>query len=276
MLKKLISLLCAFFLLLMPAQKEPIEKSINIEMRLPPVQVKSFKNKKVKNKMKLLKLMAKIEEEKEYVINLIPEKTSINYFNHYKYYESKIKEFNKQYTIYSKQYDEILRQEEEARRKAEEEKKRKLEELKRQQEQEKIQTISHSYPTAATIWQYLRNCRYSNSVCAGILGNIMAEVGGQTLSIQPYIYGGGGGYYGICQWSLQYFPDVAGRDLTGQLNYLVSTIYNSFGGIYSTFLNSSSPESAALLFAQYYERCASYTYYQRQINARYAYNYFVG
>ena len=36
------------------------------------------------------------------------------------------------------------------------------------------------YPTATYIWTYFKDLGYSNQVCAGILGNIMAETGGNT------------------------------------------------------------------------------------------------
>ena len=51
------------------------------------------------------------------------------------------------------------------------------------------------YPDATQIWSYLKNLGYNNYVCAGILGNIMAEAGGNTLYIQPLVQGG---FYGIC------------------------------------------------------------------------------
>lgn len=137
------------------------------------------------------------------------------------------------------------------------------------------------YSAASTIWYYLRSCGYSKAVCAGILGNIMAECGGHTLDINPYIYAGN--YYGICMWSLYYCPSINGASLQGQLNYLVSNIayqINSFGYCYysgfgyNAFLNLSTCEEAALAFAKCYERCGSGTYITRQQNARRAYNYF--
>lgn len=58
------------------------------------------------------------------------------------------------------------------------------------------------YPVATYIWSYFKELGYSNQVCAGILGNIMAEVGGNTLDIQYDIYGSS--YYGMCQWNKAY------------------------------------------------------------------------
>lgn len=48
----------------------------------------------------------------------------------------------------------------------------------------KWQQKEEEYPVATYIWSYFKELGYSNQVCAGILGNIMAEVGGQTLNIQ--------------------------------------------------------------------------------------------
>lgn len=137
------------------------------------------------------------------------------------------------------------------------------------------------YPAAATIWYYFKDLGYNDYICAGILGNIMAEVGGQTLNIQYWLYGNG--YYGMCQWNKAY-SSVWGADLNGQCNYLKNTIeyeFDTFGFCYasnfnfSSFLNLTDERAAALAFAKCYERCGSGSYTIRQNNAEIAYNYFV-
>lgn len=55
-------------------------------------------------------------------------------------------------------------------------------------------------PVAQQIWNAMKSKGWSDNVCAGILGNIMAECGGGTLDIQPYAHGDGKTSYGICQW----------------------------------------------------------------------------
>ena len=80
----------------------------------------------------------------------------------------------------------------------------------------------NQYPVATEIWLYLKDEGYNDYVCAGILGNLMAEVGGQTLNINPLR--SGHGYYGMCQWSTKYYPKVVGEDLNGQLEFLNSNI----------------------------------------------------
>lgn len=140
------------------------------------------------------------------------------------------------------------------------------------------------YPVATTIWYYLKeDLGYNDYVCAGILGNVMAEVGGQTLNIQYWL--GGKGYYGMCQWSKKYHPNAWGLELNEQLDYLASTIKNeidTFGFVYSKgfnynkFLEMDNEKDAALAFAKCYERCAKEHYNIRTKNATKAYEYFVG
>lgn len=139
------------------------------------------------------------------------------------------------------------------------------------------------YPNAAYIWSYLKDKGYNDYVCAGILGNIMTEVGGQTLNIKYTT--SGNGYYGMCQWSVVYFPGVVGKDLQGQCKFLTKNIekaFNTWGYLYSAgfgyaeFCALENASAAALSFARCYERCASGSYSQRQKNAEKAYEYFVG
>lgn len=143
-------------------------------------------------------------------------------------------------------------------------------------------TKEREYPTAAKVWNYLKKQGLNDYVCAGIMGNLMAETGGQTLNINAYIYSNG--YYGICQWSL-YYCDVAGYTLDQQLEYLKNSMkreFNTFGFCYRSgfnyysFTNMKNEREAALAFAKCYERCGSGSYYIRQQNATKAYKYFVG
>lgn len=137
------------------------------------------------------------------------------------------------------------------------------------------------YPIATEIWLYMKNLGWNDYVCAGIMGNLMAECGGQTLNIQPLIQGT---YYGMCQWSKVWYPEVWGQDLQGQLDFLNKTIENEFsifgylyrkGFTFSQFLGLTNEKDAALAFAKCYERCHHNYYAIRQTNAAAAYNYFV-
>ena len=135
------------------------------------------------------------------------------------------------------------------------------------------------YPEATQIWTYLKNLGYNDYVCAGILGNIMAEAGGNTLKIQPLVQGG---FYGICQWN-QAYSEVWGASLEEQLDFLRDTIeyeLDTFGYAYGkdfdygAFLQLTDEKDAALAFSKCYERNAPSSYNIRQVNATKALEYF--
>lgn len=142
----------------------------------------------------------------------------------------------------------------------------------------------NEYPVATTVWLYLKELGYSDYICAAIMGNLMAEVGGQTLNLDYQLYSSGDGYYGICQWSKKYFPEIHGADLLTQCDYLRDNIeyeINTFGFLYKKsfgyekFLNMVNVRDAALAFAKTYERCGTGSYSVRQKNAEKAYDYYV-
>lgn len=137
------------------------------------------------------------------------------------------------------------------------------------------------YPTAAYVWKFLADQGYNDEVVAGIIGNMMVEVGGHTLNLDHTL--STPSYYGLCQWSKGY-PDVWGKDLEEQCKFLESTIQyelDTYGYMYKKgynyedFLLMNTPQEAALMFAKSYERCSSSTYKLRQQLAAEAYNYFV-
>lgn len=141
---------------------------------------------------------------------------------------------------------------------------------------------SDAYPVATQIYKFLKEeLALNNYVCAGILGNLMAETGGQTLNIEWDI---GTDYYGICQWSLYYNPEIEGANLEEQLEYLKSNIkseFQTFGYLYKEnfdyddFVELKNVEAAALAFAKCYERCHHDYYIIRQENAEVAYEFIV-
>lgn len=142
----------------------------------------------------------------------------------------------------------------------------------------------NQYPVASTVWKMLKEAGYNDYVCAGILGNMMAECGGQTLDLNPYDYSSSGYYYGLCQWNRDVYGYIFGEDVEYQVNALLDTIkyeidtygfkyYSGFN--YNTFLNMTDEQDAALAFAMCYERCGSSYYYIREVNATEAYDYFV-
>ena len=148
-------------------------------------------------------------------------------------------------------------------------------------EQQRWKERTVQYPTASSIWLYLKDAGYSDEICAGILGNLMAEVGGQTLNLEPYT-NTHPGYYGICQWSLE-FTDTHDLSLTDQCVYLVDTLeneMNNFGNNYhqgfnyDEFIKMTNVEEIAIAFAKCYERCGPGSYDVRQSNALIAFEYF--
>lgn len=121
----------------------------------------------------------------------------------------------------------------------------------------KADRLKADYYVAGCVYEHLSAMGYSEPVIAGILGNMMAECGGQTLSLQWNLYGGGGSYYGLCMWSLRYGPEVRGRNVTGQLTYLTGNMEENmeqFGGSYDYFCSLQDAGQAARYFANYYER----------------------
>lgn len=134
----------------------------------------------------------------------------------------------------------------------------------------------NEYPVAAKVWKMLKEQGYNDYVCAGIIGNMMTECGGNTLNLNYQAYGSSGYYYGLCQWNRGTYSGIFGcnteeqvKFLLGNIRYELNTYYD-----YNTFLNCTNEQDAALIFAKYYERCGSGSYYTRQVNATTAYNYF--
>ena len=139
------------------------------------------------------------------------------------------------------------------------------------------------YYYAAKTWKYFSNLGFSDAAICGIIGNMMVETSGGSLNLNPTIYDASGSYYGLCQWSLYYRPQVAGMSFERQLDYLASDMPSEFktfgykyysGFNYETFKNMTSPADAAVAFAKIYERCASGSYNQRISAANKVFNYF--
>lgn len=134
-----------------------------------------------------------------------------------------------------------------------------------------------NFKQATQVWNHLKSYGLNDYVCAGILGNIMAEVGGQTLDISRWPTYSKGTYYGICQWAgsrkTRLLNDF-GTSLEAQLNFLTTELFEIIPKG-NAFYSMNNAEDAALYFAKYYERCNSKYYSIRQKNAVTAYNYFV-
>ena len=108
------------------------------------------------------------------------------------------------------------------------------------------------------------------------MGNIMAEVGGQTLDISRWPQYSQKTYYGICQWAgnrKQRLLNDFGTTLEAQINFLGVELFEVIPKG-DSFYNMQDEKQAALYFAKYYERCGSSSYSVRQQNATKALQYF--
>lgn len=56
---------------------------------------------------------------------------------------------------------------------------------------------------AQQVWDAMKAKGWSDELCAGIMGNLMAECGGGTLDLNPYCHGDSGTSYGLCQWHIE-------------------------------------------------------------------------
>ena len=135
-----------------------------------------------------------------------------------------------------------------------------------------------NYNQARQVWNYLRDLGLNKYVCAGILGNIMAEVGGQTLDISRWAQYSAANtrYYGICQWAgsrKQRLLNDFGTTLEAQIEFLSVELFEVIPKG-NSFYNMQDEKQAALYFAKYYERCGSSSYSVRQKNATKALEYF--
>lgn len=156
-------------------------------------------------------------------------------------------------------------------------------------EEDKWAQREAEYPEATFIWRYMREeFQWSPEVCAGIIGNMMSECGGQTLKGLSNWNTDDDSGYGLIQW-------IGGRrkaieakygshpSIEEQLIFMKDEMYGTNGvtnqlyvdGWLEAIMDSETPEQAAARFACYFERPASTYYGVRQRNARVAYDYFV-
>ena len=146
--------------------------------------------------------------------------------------------------------------------------------------------ISATGDPATQVWKYLKSYGYSDSVAAGIIGNMMRECGGDTLDLDWDVVGhfNGDEFYGLCQWCLRYTPsNFKGATIKEQCEYLRKTIESEFaayggnynGITYHQFLKADT-RTAAIAFERVYERCGDYSFEdaRRADNAEKAYRKF--
>lgn len=145
------------------------------------------------------------------------------------------------------------------------------------------------YPEAQLIWNTMISWGWTPETCAGIIGNMMAEIGGGTLNLSNWNTNGGCGY-GLIQWTSGRRSTIKGRygsypTIEQQLIFMRDELFgtnNTRQQVSSSVLNrimntngNETPESIAFCFASNYERCASRYRARRQGYARIAYEYFM-
>ncbi len=149
------------------------------------------------------------------------------------------------------------------------------------EEAHKWEMRAAEYPVATQAWLYMHNTLgWNEYVCAGIMGNMMAECGGQTLNLKWNSYNSSK-HYGLCQWSKSGYPQMQGASLEQQLEFLGTSVkdtYDSntgkvFNTSYEEFISLTDYNKVAKSFNNVYERPGYYAS-QRGVNAKVAYNYF--
>lgn len=142
------------------------------------------------------------------------------------------------------------------------------------------------YPAATEIWLTMKSYGWTDAACAGIMGNIMRECGGDSLKyINPNLYNRTNTHYGLIQWSKRYYPDIQPTatwtpSVEEQLTYLRYTIINqkslhhNYGFTEGYLLTATSYKEVAKVFCEGYER-PNEVGTRRERNAETAWEYFV-
>ena len=155
-------------------------------------------------------------------------------------------------------------------------------------EQSKWEVRAQECPTATYIWLYMKNnFGWSDETCAGIMGNMMAEVGGGQISgIENWEYYSKNSPYGVIQWLGSRKKDLFAKygkhpTIEEQLIYMYDELYGTNGVKQQVssknldrIINATSPEDCAYVFACHFERCGEGNRSIRKNYARKAYNYF--
>lgn len=143
------------------------------------------------------------------------------------------------------------------------------------------------YPVATEAWIAMKTYGWSDTVCAGIMGNLMAETGGTgTLHLDWDSNGGNG--YGLVQWIGGRRSTIKSRygtypTVKEQIQFVHDELFGANGvrqqvtiSQLDAIMTAETPEECAYAFACYYERCANFARGMRRGFARDAYEYFVG
>lgn len=152
----------------------------------------------------------------------------------------------------------------------------------------KWEVRASEYPVATEVWLYMKNeFGWNDIVCAGIMGNMMAECGGCWTSDLDWDVNSSSGF-GMIQWlgsrKKQLFSIYSKKpSIENQLNFMKDELYGTNGvdkqvseKELNKIMNAETPEECAFAFASYFERCFEEHRAPRRGYARTAYEYFVG
>jgi hypothetical protein len=139
-------------------------------------------------------------------------------------------------------------------------------------------------PVATEVWLAMKEFGWSDVVCAGIMGNLMRETGGDTLHLRPTANSSSG--FGLVQWTGQRKKDMCNKyghspTIAEQMEFMKDELFGSNGVRKQVtdqqrerIFEADTPEKCAAEFARWFERPASKNYSRREANAKKAYNYF--
>lgn len=146
----------------------------------------------------------------------------------------------------------------------------------------KWQKRAEEYPNATYIWLYMKNnFGWNDVVCAGVMGNIMGEIG-RDMKFEKWNHKIP---YGMFQWlggRRQDIHRIYGKEPTidEQLEFMYDELYGTDGVRRQVtakqrekILNGKTPEEVAMAFCKYYERPGG-SGTCRKAYARRAYEYF--
>lgn len=158
----------------------------------------------------------------------------------------------------------------------------------REEEQRIWGAKMEEYPEATRIWRIMyEEFGWSEIVCAGIMGNMMAEVAGGTLGALNRWDTDCSNGFGLIQWLNGRKIAIKAKygecpTLEQQLYFMRDEMFGTNGvrkqvtdAQLNAIMNANTPEQVAYNFARYFERCAYYSYSPRRGYARIAYDYFV-
>lgn len=148
------------------------------------------------------------------------------------------------------------------------------------------QRCYEEYPQATICWRYMKEeFGWSDIVCAGVLGNFMAETGGRTLDLDYDETGKSG--LGLVQWiksRRKRITSIYGKvpTIEEQLEFMKDELYGTDGikaqvtkKQLAAIMEAKTPDECTYAFARYYERCKNPMSRTKAHCGQRAYNYFV-